>query len=203
MITRRLVTTVISFVAVHCFSMAASIATAAPKSLEAIELQWKATTDLKEVRAANLASIVSSIAIPTFKDSRKVEPANKIGENTEGKIPLPVTTKSDVSQFVTDNVKEIFRKSGLNLADAKADYTLNGEIVDYFVTETNNYNGNLKINLTLLKADKPIWKGTVVGTNKRFGRSYKLDNYLESLSDLVVDFATKLATNHDFKSQLN
>ncbi|MBC7370471.1 MAG: hypothetical protein H7326_02835 [Bdellovibrionaceae bacterium] len=176
---------------------------AAPKIIEGVELKWKATTDLKEVAAANLGAISSSVAIPPFKDSRKVEPMNKVGENTEGKAALPVTTTTDIPQFVTDNVKEIFRKSGLTLAEGKGDYTLNGEIIDYFVSETNMYNGSMTVKLTLLKGDKPIWKGTVVGTNKRFGRSYKLDNYLETLSDLVVDFATKLATNHDFKSQLN
>jgi hypothetical protein len=178
---------------------------AAKPNLEGVELKWKSTTDLKEITGANLGSISAKIQIPKFKDARNVDPMTKVGENKEKAdkgIILPVTTTTDIADFVTNNFKEVLRKTGLTLVDGKADYTLNGEITEYFVNETDMYNGSMIVKLTLLKGDKPIWKGTVAGTNKRFGRSYKLDNYLETLSDLVVDFATKLATTAEFKAQL-
>lgn len=191
---------------VGLFFVAPQMGFAAKAKLEDIELKWKATTDLKEIATANLGSIAATIQIPKFKDSRNVEPKNKLGENKENEdkgILLPVTTTSDISDFVTMNFKDTLRRSGLSLVEGKADYTLNGEITEYFVTETNTYAGSMIVKLVLSKGDKPIWRGTVVGTNKRFGRSYKLDNYLETLSDLIVDLATKLALNGDFKAQLH
>jgi hypothetical protein len=177
----------------------------AAKNLENIELKWKPTTDLKEIVATNLGSIDATISVPKFKDSRNVTPPNKVGENKEKfdkGIILPVTTSSDIADFVTTNFKDVLHKSGLKLSDGKGDLTLQGEITDYFVNETNNYEGSMIVKLVLLKGDKPIWKGTVSGTNKRFGRSYKYDNYMETLSDLIVDLTTKLASTADFKAQL-
>jgi hypothetical protein len=177
----------------------------AAKNVEDVELKWKPTSDMKEITEAKLGSLENTVHVMKFTDSRKVTPQNKVGENKENESTgtiLSVTTTTDIADFVTDNFIETLKKSGLSLAGDKADYTLKGDISEYFVTETNTYNGTLIARVTLFKKDKAVWKGNVVGTNKRFGRSFKLDNYYETLSDLVVDFATKLATTKEFKDQL-
>ena len=192
------------FLSILSLAFASTVFAAKPAILDNVELKWRATTDLKDLVDANLGALPAKITIAKFKDARTVEPKNKVGENKEDEKggALPVTTSSDVSDFVTENLRQTLKKSGLDVVDSGGTYTLNGEITDYFVTETNTYQGNLMVKLTLTKGGKVVWKNTVIGTNKRFGRSYKLDNYLETLSDTVVDFATKLAQNSDFKAQL-
>jgi hypothetical protein len=178
---------------------------AAKKNLEDMELKWTPTSDLNKLVAADLGSVKGSVQINQFKDARKVEPQNKMGENLEEKdkgIVLLVKTPTNVSAFLTDNLKQILKKSGLNVVESGGDYILTGSINEYFVTEVNTYKGSLFANVTLSKKDVVLWKGTAVGTNTRFGRSYSAENYRESFSDLIIGFATSLFENHDFRAKL-
>jgi hypothetical protein len=38
---------------------------------------------------------------------------------------------------------------------------------------------------------KPVWRGTVMGEATRWGRSYKLENYYEAISDSLLDAVGK------------
>lgn len=170
----------------------------AKDTLTDVELMWKGTSDLKEFSGVNIDKMSShKIAIEKFKDNRK-NPA-RVGENRESKEILPVETTSDVAGFVTDNLKTTLTKAGLDIAKDKADYTLTGEINDYFITETTTYKGNITLKLRLNKGGKTVWQGVVRGNNSRFGKSYKLDNYLESLSDVIVDAGSNLVKNDGFQ----
>jgi hypothetical protein len=177
----------------------------ASKSLENIELKWKATTELTELQKLGLTAIPAKIKIEKFKDDRKPDLKNKIGENLEdekkGTI-LPVTTISDVGEFVTNNFRDVMKKGGLTIVDSGEDYVLSGSVIEYFVTEKDTYEAALTLKLKLTKKGKVVWSGTTPGVNKRFGRSYKLDNYLECFSDVIIDAAESLAKSNEFKEAL-
>ena len=49
----------------------------------------------------------------------------------------------------------------------------------------------------LKKASKVIWETTIMVENKRFGRSYKLDNYMEVFSDLGIETVSALLENEN------
>jgi hypothetical protein len=49
---------------------------------------------------------------------------------------------------------------------------------------------------------KEIWSGVLLGAAERFGRSYKADNYYETLSDMVVRASYNLLSNPEFRQAL-
>jgi Lipopolysaccharide-assembly len=112
---------------------------------------------------------------------------------------LPVTTSSDVAAFVTDHAKDTLRQAGLNVVDGPGALTLSGEIRQYFVTETGTYQSQLSVVVHLKDTQgKEVWSGAIVGGTERFGRSYKADNYYETLSDAVTRATHNLLSNPGF-----
>lgn len=168
-----------------------------------VELRWKATTDMKEFSKLNLQKLLEhKFKIVDFKDNRSA-PLSRVGLNTENeKQPLPVDTKSNVADFITDSFTSVLKKSGFDLVKTGEDLTLSADINDFMVTETNTYMGNLTLRVRISKGEKVIWQGVVTGTSSRFGRSYKLDNYLEVMSDSIIDATLNLLKNEDLKSRM-
>ena len=125
-----------------------------------------------------------------MKDSR--ESPKVIGENREKTPPLRVTTSDDVPAFVTAQFKTLLAGAGLTVVDGGEDASINGEIKQFFVTETDEYVGNVSLHITATDpSGKTLWEGVTSGESSRFGRSYRADNYYQSLSD-----ALSVATSH-------
>jgi hypothetical protein len=175
-------------------------ATAAPKLLQNIPLVWKPTDSLGTVGPLNLSGPVISTAlhIDPLVDTRNNP--SLIAENHENTDRvLPVTTSGDVAAFVTDHVKDTLHLGGLHVVDGPGDLTLSGEIRQYFVTETSTYHSELSLVLHLKDAHgKEVWSGAVAGGAERFGRSYKAENYYETLSDAVIRATYNLLSNPGF-----
>jgi hypothetical protein len=175
-------------------------ATAAPKLLENIPLVWKPTDSLGTLGPLNLSGPVISTAlhVDLLVDTRNNP--SLIAENHENSDRvLPVTTSGDVAAFVTDHLKETLHRGGLNVVDGPGDLTLSGEIRQYFVTETSTYHSELSLVVHLKDAHgKEVWSGAVAGGAERFGRSYKAENYYETLSDAVIRATYNLLSNPAF-----
>ena len=175
-------------------------ASAATKLLENIPLVWKPTETLGSLGPLNLGGPVISTAlhVDTFVDTR--DNPSLIAENRENpEKPLPVTTSGDVAGFITDHVKETLHVAGLNVVDGPGALTLSGEIRQFFVSETDNYHSELSLVLHLKDAHgKEIWSGAAAGGTERFGRSYKAENYYETLSDAVLRATQNLLSNPAF-----
>jgi hypothetical protein len=175
-------------------------ATAAAKLLENIPLVWKPTDSLGTLGPLNLSGPVVSTAlhVDLLVDTRNNP--SLIAENHENsEHVLPVTTSGDVAAFVTDHLKETLHRGGLNVVDGPGDLTLSGEIRQYFVTETSTYHSELSLVVHLKDAQgKEVWSGAVAGGAERFGRSYKAENYYETLSDAVVRATYNLLSNPAF-----
>ena len=168
------------------------------KLLVDVNMQWKPTTELTAFKQLDYNDR-STLKI-ALKDARKVNPSARIGENKEKENDFkPVETKDNIAEFVNENMSEVLKEVGLKTVTENAEYVLTGEIKDYFVTETNTYQGVLKMNLVLQRNGKTVWDGVIIGKNSRFGRSYKLDNYMESLSDSIIDAAYKMLEDNGFK----
>lgn len=170
------------------------------KLLENVPLQWKPTSNLS--LGGMLAELPhTSIQFETFTDAR----ANRqlIGENSEDKEPKPVTTTDDVGAFVSTHMRELFNKAGLNTVDSGGTVTIKGEVKQFFVEETNTYRGDLVVNLTVVGANgATLWSGVAPGDATRFGRSYKLENYYEVLSDCVVNTVSSMLRSDEFEKAI-
>jgi hypothetical protein len=175
-------------------------ATAAPKLLENIPLVWKPTDTLGALGPLNLNGPVISTAlhVDPLVDTRN-NPSLVAENHEKADRVLPVTTSGDVAAFVTDHVKDTLHQAGLNVVDGPGAMTLSGEIRQYFVTETGTYQSQLSLILHLKDAQgKDVWSGAVAGGTERFGRSYKADNYYETLSDAVIRTTYNLLSNPGF-----
>ena len=180
--------------------MAALPTLAAKKLLVGIPLVWK-PTDLKDVGVVNLTGIAEvKVRVEKFTDTRP--DTTKIGENTEDSLPKPVTTNDDVAGFITTNFTDTLRSYGFKLVPDGGDVVVRCEILDFMVHEGDNYKGELRLKATVERSGKSVWTGVVSGSSKRFGRSYKAENYYETISDAIVHAASNLASDSGFHQAL-
>lgn len=182
--------------------LAVSGSAMASKDLSNIPLVWSPTQSFAEFGAIDLNGIGNvKVQFNGFTDVRK-NPA-LIAENHEDDRVRQVTTKDNVASFVTDHVKDTFSKAGINVVDNGGDFVVSGEIRDFFVNETDQYVGNITVYVTLTDATgKVVWQGVAGGGANNFGRSYKADNYYETLSNAVLKLSNSLLNSPGFHGAL-
>lgn len=174
------------------------------KSLEDIPLVWSPTTEMGEAGAVDLTGLFDlTLAISQLEDKR--ETPELIGENREdedkGTI-LTVTTSDSVAEFVTTHMKTVIGDLGLELADEVADATISGEVKKFFCLEENVYQGEVLLKIKVVSDGETLWAGVAGGSSKRFGRSYKDENYYEVLSDSLLDAVVNLFNVDTFREAL-
>jgi uncharacterized lipoprotein YajG len=171
----------------------------APVPLTNIPLSWQPTDSIVESGASDASE--ASIQVGEFVDTRSDHAA--IGENREDPKPKPVTTRDDVGHFVADHLRETLRKTGLDVVDTGGKVVLSGEVTDFFVAETDVYSSEVTLRVTVSDATgKKLWTGVASGTNTRFGKSYKAENYYEGLSDALLDAMQNLLQDPGFQKSL-
>jgi hypothetical protein len=178
-------------------------ALAAPKLLQDIPLKWTPTQGFSELGPLDVSGplLTTKVHFETFVDARSNP--ESIAENREKADARPVTTKDNVADFVTLHLKESVHGAGVTTVDDAGDVSISGEIRQFFVTETNLYHGDLSLLVHVKNSKgKEIWSGIIPGGAEHFGRSYKADNYYETLSDMVMRAAYNLLTNADFRAAL-
>lgn len=167
--------------------------------LEQVSLQWKPTSELK-LGAIQMPQ--TPIHFEVFEDARADKAA--IGENREDDAhPKPVTTRDDVGAFVSSHMRELFDRAGLKTVDSNAAVSIRGEVRQFFVRETGTYKAEVAVHLTVLGRDgSTLWSGLASGEATRFGRSYKLENYEEVLSDALVNTVSSMLQSAQFQKAL-
>jgi len=178
-------------------------ALAAPKLLRDIPLKWTPTQGFSELGPLDVSGslLTTKVHFETFVDARSNP--ESIAENREKADARPVTTKDNVAEFVTLHLRESVHGAGVTTVDDAGDVSISGEIRQFFVTETNLYHGDLSLLVHVKNSQgKEIWSGIIPGGAEHFGRSYKADNYYETMSDMVMRAAYNLLANADFRAAL-
>lgn len=166
--------------------------------LEHVPLRWTPTSEL---RLGALEMTQTPIQFEPFQDIRNNKEA--IGENLEDDKPKPVTTTDDVGAFVSAHMRELFDHAGLKTVDSGGAVTIKGEVKQFFVRETSTYKSGVTVHLTVVGRDgQTLWSGLASGEAKRFGRSYKLENYYEVLCDAVVNTVSSMLQSAEFQKAL-
>ena len=126
-----------------------------------------------------------------------------VGENLEQATPLLVTTADPVGPFVTRHLQQLFAQAGYAPGGANADRVISGNVQKFFVSERDNYRGNVVLAIVVRdRSGNVVWQGTAWGMNQTFGRSYHIDNYQQVLSDALIDAADNLLKNPDLRQAL-
>jgi hypothetical protein len=172
------------------YFLLAFLAGCASTGLENIPLLWKPTTGMFSIGSAELAELQNArLQIDPVIDNR--ENTTAIGQNREEQTPRQVTTPEDVPAFVTNRMKALFSVSGIKVVDSGGTAILKTELRRFFVDETNTYQGEVI-----------LWSGLTSGASARRGRSYRADNYYETLSDSLVGAVQQLIQNRGFHKAL-
>src|ERR1700722_2757059 len=162
-------------------------------------LQWRPTSELA---SGTTDMDATTIQFETFQDVRNDK--EKVGENLEDDAPKPVTTTDDVGAFVSSHMRQLFDPAGLKTVDASAAVTIKGEVRQFFARETSTYTSQVEVQLIVVDRDgNTIWKGLASGEATRFGRSYKIENYYEVLSDAVVNTTSSMLRSEEFRKALS
>ena len=176
----------------------------AADKLENIKLLWKPTTTLTKLGGIDSNDIAKiKIQLQPLTDVR--DNAALIGENRQkANAPKKVSTQENVPAFVTDKLKKLFTEAGLAVVDSGGDVVLSGELQKFFVEETKDYNGELRIKFTAKNGSgRELWNGNILGHASNFGRSYKDENYYETLSNSIVDGAVTLFRDNGLRKALS
>ena len=183
------------------YFLLAFLAGCASTGLENIPLVWKPTTGSISIGSAELAELQNArLRIDPVSDRR--ENAAVIGQNREKKT-RQVTTADDVPAFVAKRMELLMSAAGVNVVDGGATATLKPELRQFFVDETNTYQAEVILGVTLTDpTGKVLWSGLTNGAATRFGRSFKVDNYYETLSDSLVGAVQQLLQNRGFRQAL-
>jgi hypothetical protein len=172
----------------------------AQKTLEGIPLVWK-PTNRKGAGVLNLGELVDvKIQVQGFVDTRDAKA--KFGESQEDKVPKPVTTSGNVAEFCTENFRKALKDHGLTVVPTGGDAVVAGEVLEFMVIETNTYKGEVRLKLTVSRGGKTTWAGVASGTSSRWGRSYKAENYYETISDSLLEATTKAIQDEGFRKAL-
>jgi hypothetical protein len=167
--------------------------------LQQVPLKWTPTSDLK---SGSTQMSTAPIQFEKFADAR--DKMDLIGENREDEAkPKPVTTSDDVGAFVGSHMRQLFNRAGLSTVDSGGKVIVKGEVKRFFVRESGTYEADVAVHVTLASVDGTVlWAGTATGEAKRFGRSYKLENYYEVLSDAVVNTVSSMLQSQEFQKAL-
>lgn len=180
------------------------VAAPSDKAIRGAALSWQPTFRLSEsLGSINLTPFGNlKLTIKDLTDNRKVK--DLVGENLEKGEPIPVTTKDDVSTFITSHATDLIREAGLPLTDKAEGSTLvlSGEVLRFHVAERNTYDADCQLMLQLEAKGKVIWRGSILGHATRWGRSLKLENYCEALSNSLTEAVSNLLKDPAFLKAL-
>lgn len=172
--------------------------------LDNVPLVWRPTEQIslpKVVTMDPTSGPTVRIEIRALADSR--QDRKRIGENREdvegsGCI-WPVRTRDDAAAWTTERLRFLLRHLGFSTVDTDGDVVISGELRQFFVTETHTYDGEVGLKIDVISKDgKALWSGLVGGSNGHWGRSYKLENYHETLSDALIDAVKHLTADASF-----
>ena len=173
----------------------------AAKRLEGIPLVWKPTNRKDNGGLVNLVGITDvKIQVTPFVDTRADKV--KFGENQEDKVPKPVTTSGSVADFCTQHFGDTLKQLGLTVVAEGGDVVVSAEILEFMVIETNTYKGEVRLKVSVKRQGETAWVGLASGTSSRFGRSYRDENYFETISDSLLDAALRTASDEGFRRAL-
>jgi len=184
------------------YFLLALLAGCATTGLENIPLLWMPTTGMFAMGPSQMAGLENArLQIDSVIDKR--ENPVLIGQNREEQAPRQVTTQDDVAAFVTSRMKSLMFAAGIKVVDSGGTAILKTELRRFFVDETDTYQAEVILRVTLTDPDgKILWSGLTSGAAARRGRSYKADNYYETLSDSLVGSVQQLIQNRGFRKAL-
>jgi hypothetical protein len=164
-----------------------------------LNLKWLPSVDLGDMDDLDNAEIMKYNFALEVNDLRTT--GQEIGRNAEDKEDIKlVTTTSDIASWFKTRFTSCLSGCGFQFSSEKpVDYTIQFDILDYYVLEESLYRGRLKTKVHLKDNNGNIvWEDLIVGKSSPWGQSFSRENYLNVLSNVIIDNIKELLE----KSQL-
>lgn len=167
--------------------------------MDAVPLLWKPTVEPKKYWHPDLTKL--QLSVGGFRDMRADK--SLIGMNFQDPHDVKkVKTGDDVGKWVSLMTKKTMVDYGISTLDS-SNLVMTGDIVEFMVQEGEDYKANVNIEFRITgRSGNELWTGMVNGSSTRFGRSFNIENYYESLSDAVIDAVGRLVEGTDMVKTL-
>jgi hypothetical protein len=167
-----------------------------------VPLKYRPTSQLKMTGFAGDVP-EAKVQIAPVTDNRPDK--ERVGENVEENTPVAIQASDAPTEFVQTRLADLLSKTGLQVVPegGQADRILQTELHTFWARETSTYDSEIRATFIVQdRTGKQLWKGTMNGTAKRFGRSLSAENYQEVFSDGMVDLVQNLLSNQKFREAL-
>ena len=172
---------------------------ARPALLVHVPLQWRPTSEL---RLGALQMSQAHIQFLVFQERPQQQGGHR--RESRGRYAKARDNQRRRGRVRRSHIRELFDHEGLKTVDGDGDVTIKGEVTQFYVRETSTYKSEIGVRLTVTdRAGKTLWSGLASGDAERFGRSYKLENYYEVLSDALVNTVSSMLDSAQFQSALS
>ena len=172
--------------------------------LQDLQLLWTPNTTLSEMGPLDVsgALLTTPIHFDTFVDQR--ENPSLIGENREDAAKArTVKTSADIPAFMSTHMRDLARAAGANVSDAPDAIRINADVRQFFVIETDNYRGQISLLVHVRDPKgKELWTGIINGGAENYGRSFRADNYNETISNMLMRATYNLLASASFRESL-
>lgn len=166
-----------------------------------IPLVWKPTDTITALDPIDLTVFQNtSFTIKPFNDVRgtPLEIGTNVEKRSSGRI-LYVTTRDNVAEWLTDRFGKILSAFDLAVVKDGGTMSLEADIVKFYVTEESLYKADIGLKIRARsKSGDILWQGMIAVSSKRWGSSYKAENYYEALSNACIDVVYSLLKNDSF-----
>ncbi len=169
-----------------------------------IKLKWLPSIDLEELDWIDETDLMKknfSIEINDLRTS-----GNEVGSNIEDRSRTKlVTTETDLPSWLKNRLTFCLSNYGFIFNESNpADFSIRFDIIDYYVTEDNIYKGKLKAKVYLKNSSgETLWEDLIVGKSSPWGKSFSKENYLNVLSNVIIDGVKVLLKDTAFISSLD
>jgi hypothetical protein len=168
----------------------------------AVPMTWLPTSPMN-VNAFAGDSTQSTVYIGAVTDRRGRK--QQVGENVEESAPRPIYSKGDPMTFVRDATRLLFQRGGVQVvdSDASAERIVTVDLNTFWARESDVYMSDISATYYVKdRSGKELWKGTVSGTAKTWGRSLSAENYQQVFSDGTLKMIEGLLSNAGFREAL-
>lgn len=167
-----------------------------PQGPTRVDMKYAPTSKL-ELKAISGDLVSTPLRVGEVTDAREGQ-LEQIGENIEngGKVPALADSTAIVAA-VKDGLTRNLKEAGLTLSD-NAEVEVRFQIKRAWVTEDSTYKGEIRLQAQVYKAGELTGQLLVGGTASRWGGSLQPENYVEVLSDALIEASASLLNSKEF-----
>ncbi|MCI0474148.1 MAG: hypothetical protein L0Y76_11250 [Ignavibacteria bacterium] len=172
-----------------------------PQLLHNIELKWMPTETITSTDSTKLKTLGKhTFKINTFSDCR--ENSAEIGKNVEKESAKTVSTSTDIGAWCSDCFGVKLRDCGISVITDSANFTIDGCVNKFYVTEGKMYSGEIEIAFTVTNTtSNEKWSTVISGGYELWGKSYKADNYVQCFSNSLMIIIDSFLSNPKFSQE--